>query len=353
MRKKTIYCIRPKGFNVGNEIIHLALKKLLNEALSEEFNLISIPASSKYESIRKGGFDSKTVYEFNQNASFVILGGGNLYENGEIDIDSTAIKNLTKKLIIYSVSCGRIYDSNLKLVQRTDTLSEENIKLLNQKAYISLSRDISTKKYLESLGLKNDFGGCPTLYLSDYIKKENLNDINYRTDAILSIRTPNLMSIPVYYQNKIHADISNIYRLLKLKGYDKISLLCHDHRDIPFAQSFEDIMDFIYTEDTNEFLSIINSTRLCVTYRLHSFIPAISYKIPSINISYDERSSSLIDSLGMQGWNINMFEDDVIKSIENRLENIESYFNLLKNNEDKWKSIKQKVLKSFFSLKNE
>ena len=44
--------------------------------------------------------------------SGVIVGGGNLYENGEIDVDIDALSALQKPLMIFSVSVGKIYDAN-------------------------------------------------------------------------------------------------------------------------------------------------------------------------------------------------------------------------------------------------
>ena len=42
-------------------------------------------------------------------------------------------------------------------------MSDEKLKLLNNKASISLSRDLATKAYLDNLNCKNELGGCPTL----------------------------------------------------------------------------------------------------------------------------------------------------------------------------------------------
>ena len=88
---------------------------------------------------------SETVYEINQYGSGIVVGGGNLYENGELEVDPIALKALEKPMMIFSVSRGRIFNQDLKLVNRTDTMSDEKLKLLNNKASISLSRDLATK----------------------------------------------------------------------------------------------------------------------------------------------------------------------------------------------------------------
>ena len=89
-----IYCIRPKGFNVGNEAIHVALREQLASAFGEQVNIINLPATSRYESHAKAGFTASTVHEINQYGDGVIVGGGNLYENGELDVDRHALSTL-------------------------------------------------------------------------------------------------------------------------------------------------------------------------------------------------------------------------------------------------------------------
>ncbi len=44
----TLFCIRPKGFNVGNDAIHLALRHLLDEAFVRMVNVISLPSTARY-----------------------------------------------------------------------------------------------------------------------------------------------------------------------------------------------------------------------------------------------------------------------------------------------------------------
>ena len=206
--------------------------------------------------------------------------------------------------MIFSVSRGRIFNQDLKLVNRTDTMSDEKLKLLNNKASISLSRDLATKAYLDNLNCKNELGGCPTLFMNDLFHSkisEFLPSIS--TDCLISIRTPTLMSVPVTFQYSLRNQLMEIIDLLKRKGYKNIKFLCHDHRDIPFAASFDGI-GYLYTDDIFTYLNYLKNTRLNVTFRLHSFIPCISYGIPAIKISYDERAISALQSIGLNQWRI-------------------------------------------------
>jgi polysaccharide pyruvyl transferase WcaK-like protein len=318
---KNIYSIRPKGFNIGNDVIYLGVNHFIRMAFKENYNVISLPATGKYEAHRKAGLSSQTVYEVNQFGHGVVVGGGNLYENGELEVNPIAMRALEKPLMIFSVSRGKIYNKDLKLVDRTDTMADDKLKLLHQYANISLSRDKSTKEYLDSLKCNNTLGGCPTLFINEIPQHlVPIMDAD-KTDAVISIRTPTLMSIPVEYQYRLRDQLTEIIDLLKRKGYANVKFLCHDHRDIPFAASFKEI-DYLYTEDVYTYLTWLRNTRLNLTFRLHSFIPCLAYDVPAIKISYDQRALSMLDTLGMNDWNIDLLKDKLLPEIENRLNNI-------------------------------
>lgn len=318
---KNIYSIRPRGFNIGNDVIYLGVNHFVRMAFKENYNVISLPATSKYEAHKKAGLSSQTVYEVNQFGHGIIVGGGNLYENGELEVSPIALKALEKPLMVFSVSRGKIYNRNKELVDRTDTMTDDKLKLLHQYADISLSRDKATKEYLDSLNCNNILGGCPTLFINEI--PQHLVPImdTDKTDCLISIRTPTLMSIPVEFQYQLRTQLLEIIALLKRKGYTNVRFLCHDHRDIPFAASFQEI-DYVYTEDVYTYLTYLRNTRLNLTFRLHSFIPCLSYDVPTIKISYDQRALSALDTLGISEWNIDLLKDDLLKEIENRIDNM-------------------------------
>jgi polysaccharide pyruvyl transferase WcaK-like protein len=346
-----LYSIRPKGFNIGNDVIYLALNHFIREAFKENFNVISIPATSKYESNKKAGLTSQTIYEINQFGQGVVIGGGNLYENGELEIDPVALRALEKPMMIFSVSRGKIYNKQLEMVDRTDVMTDEKIIMLNKKADISLSRDVATHEYINSLGVNNDLGGCPTLFMNE-IPQHLVPLLNSdKTDALISIRNPYLMSVPVSYQYQMRDDLFRIIELLKRKGYLNVKILCHDHRDIPFADSLN--IDYIYTDDVYTFLTYLRNTRLNVTYRLHSFVPCLAFDIPTINISYDQRAISMLETLGISEWNINMLKDDILKEVEDRVDNLNNLV-LIKNRlkETTWRGLKSSMSKGFEAFAN-
>ena len=91
---KNLYIVRPTGFNIGNHVIFAGLRKLMNREISDNVNFISIPASGKYDNFGKPGLTAASIHEINQHGDGVIVGGGNLFENGELDIDVQALNAL-------------------------------------------------------------------------------------------------------------------------------------------------------------------------------------------------------------------------------------------------------------------
>jgi hypothetical protein len=314
-----IFNIRPKGLNVGNDAIYLGMRHYLYKVFDEVVNIIGLPATARYESHAMAGLTAKTIYEINQYGHGVIVGGGNLYENGEIDVNLESLKALDVPLMLFSLSRGRVYNRRHELVERTDRLPDAVVKALNDKAVSSLARDKRTHQYLRGIGCGSArVGGCPTIVL-DKVRKLLPEIPEYdRGGVLLSVRHPNLMSIPLHLQSRVRDDITGMVAFLKSKGHSRIRILCHDHRDINFAATFPDL-DYVYTGDVYSYLATLNSCELCVTYRLHSAIPCIAFDRPVIKISYDERAASLMDTLGYGDWNINMVEaPSVLEAVADR-----------------------------------
>lgn len=320
---KTIFNIRPRALNVGNDVIAFGLKRLIDEALGKEVNVISLPAVTKYESHGTAGLTASMIYQINHYADGVIIGGGNLYENGELTIDSHALNTLQPPMMLYSLSNGRAYDRRNRLAPRTDTMAADKVRQLNAKAFQSFARCNATLDWLHDLGAdKARLGGCPTLFLD-----ERAGDIPEPPEAmqgmtLISLRTPGLMSVSPVIRGRVKGEIDAMIARLRDAGHDRIRLLCHDYRDVDFAASFDGV-DFLITDDARTFLGWLKTARLCVSYRLHASLPCFSLGTPCINISYDERARALMETAGYGLWNIDMVEcGDVVGAFEDRLARI-------------------------------
>lgn len=332
-----IYCIRPMGFNIGNEVIFLAMEHFLAKAFGRVVNVISMPATSRYRSGANAGLTSRAIYEINQYGHAVIVGGGNLYENGELDVNLDALETLDVPLMLFGLSAGRVYNRRLQLVRRTDAMPDRVITQLNRKSKLSLVRDNATGEFLDRLGTDGVIvGGCPTLFLNRAVDRLPKLDELDKSPVVISIRNPSLMNVPPEKQAKVYGDIWRIIEFLQGEGMQDIRLLCHDHRDIAFASSFSGI-EYVYTDDVHTYLTLLRSCALNVSYRLHSALPCLSFGRPVIKISYDERALSMMDTIGLGDWNIDMVRsNDVINQVIDRYHRLDDLVTLCAQEQPQW-----------------
>lgn len=340
----TVFCIHPKGFNIGNDAIHFALRELVHQAFGRIVNIISLPATSVYESQARAGLTPKTVHEINRFGDGVIVGGGNLFENGEFIVSPQALSALEPPLMLFSLSRGRVYNRNLELVERTDVMPAALIQALHRAADYTLARDSATHRYLKDIGCDQaELGGCPTIGLNESVDQlPRLPDAEV-PGTLISIRNPSLLNLPRRLQARIQADIEGTIDLLRERNVGRIRIVCNDVRDIEFATLFQASrqVDYVYTSDVRWYLALLKAARLVVSYRLHATLPAFSYGTPAISISYDERALSLLGDLGLGDWDINMVEEqDVVAGIENRLDRLAELDGLRAANAPRWRELK-------------
>jgi polysaccharide pyruvyl transferase WcaK-like protein len=148
------------------------------------------------------------------------------------------------------------------------------------------------------------------------------------------------MNISLQRQMRVHDEIGAILCLLRERGHSDIRLLCHDHRDIPFAASFGS-MPYVYIADPHAYLALLKECRLNVTYRVHSALPCMALGTPFIKLSYDERALSLMSTMGFGDWNIDIVRSrDVLKDVADRLASLEEIERIKRSAMPRWESLK-------------
>ena len=315
----TLFCVRPKRFNVGNDAIFLGLRHLLREAFGGLVNLVQVPAIESAEDGAVCGLTARSIHEMNLYGHGVVVGGGNLYENGQLHVDPHALEALHPPLLLASLSHGRIYDHRHQLVRRTDSMPDPVLAALQRRAMLSWARDDATHAYLRERGHEAVLGGCPTLLLSQVpLPRPELGPAA-SPGALLSIRHPALMNIPLRDQARLHDTVRALAAALEADGHGPVRLLCHDTRDLAFATSLGGI-EYILPDDVYTHLELLRRAPLVVSFRLHAFLPCLSFGTPAINLSYDERSLSLVRSIGMQAWDIDLVRTpDPVAAVRDRV----------------------------------
>jgi polysaccharide pyruvyl transferase WcaK-like protein len=313
---RLIFQLRPRTPNIGNDLIALGMRAAMFRVLGNGCDLAALPAAGG-DVIKPAGLRSRNIFEANQLADGVVVGPGNLLENGGLEVDAAALAALRKPLLVFGVSHGRILDSEGRLVERTDSLAWDRIRALAQKAESVVVRDQATLEAFDRHGVANrTLGGCPSLWLGESPLPLPPPDDEVRGAALISVRHPRLMSIPYEFQGRTYFDVRRL--IDRLKSERRVFLLCHDFQDLPFARAFPDVPT-LYTEDPYRFLGWLRSCDLSIGYRLHGFLAACELDTPAIHLAYDERGRSLIETVGLGEWNIDLLAVDWFDAVEDRL----------------------------------
>jgi hypothetical protein len=332
---KNVFCVRPKGFNVGNEVIGFALSRLLRDAFGDLTNLIPVPATEDERDGWHAGLAARTVHEMNLYGQGVVVGGGNLYENGRLIVDPGAVACLRPPLLLCSLSYGRIYDHRRSLTRRTDAMPDELVRSLNEHAILSLARDDATVAHLHALGLPEaQLAGCPTMLVRDMVAP--LEAGGSPAGTMLAVRGPQLMSVPLADMARVGTDIRRLVDALEAEGRGPVRLLCNDRRDLGFGLSLGDV-ECILPDDLESYLRLLRGTPLLVSFRLHASVPALSFGVPVVNISYDERSLSLMRTLGLEDWDVDfVMEPDVVAAVLDRVRRLDDLSALRERAQPTW-----------------
>lgn len=308
----TLFCIRPTTRNIGNDLIYKATCDLIHDVMGQDVALVSIPA---LKGAQYGGLTAAQVYDINRLADGVILGAGNLFENGQLSFDPQAFAALRVPLMLMGISHGRIFDERGDLMERTDSIPTETIRRLCERASVVMVRDDGTKQRLKSLGMTQvEVGGCPSLFIPESTVAADSNG-----RILLSIRHPSRMSVAPELQWRTADDVRGLVAALREAYGPCVYLLCHDYKDLEFARGFADV-PYLYFDDAGLYLDALRAARFTVTYRLHAFLPCLALGTPSIHLSYDERGREMVVTAGMRDWDIDLIaERDVIAATMRRV----------------------------------
>ena len=306
-----LFCVRPATRNIGNDIINKSTTDLLYAVFGPQVSIINIPA---LRGRQYGGLTTDQVYDMNRFADGVVIGGGNLFENGQLTIESHALDTLSVPTVLIGLSHGRIYDETYTFTQRTDSLPRHLVLQLGRKADIRMVRDHASSKLLTELGLSSvEVTGCPSLFLP-----ANSNDLKSDNQVLISIRHPDRMSVPPPLQWRIANDVHRLIAALRREYGDVVSLICHDYKDLEFAAAFPGV-PALYFDDVERYVTRLRHCRLNVSYRLHAFLPCLAFGVHSIHLSYDERGKSMVETAGMKEWDIDLSrEHEVVDLVMQR-----------------------------------
>ena len=341
----TLFCIRPATPNIGNDLINISTSKMLYETFGDDLSIVNVPALWNGS---RGGLTKEQVYDMNRFADGVIVGGGNLFENGQVSLDRHALDTLRVPMMLIGLSHGRIREPSGEWMSRSDSMPADAIRQLVAKATVAMVRDTASQALLEEIGGGAvELGGCPSLFLPANSSNQTANG-----RVLLSIRHPARMSVPPALQWRTAEDVRRLIAMLREAYGNVVHLVCHDYMDLEFAAGFPDT-PHLYFDDVHLYVAALRQCRLNVSYRLHAFLPCLAFGVPSIHLSYDERGKAMVATAGMAPWDIDLIsETDLVGAVMSRMENLDEYRRLKSAGEttiDTLKEVTVSGLKRFAS----
>jgi hypothetical protein len=299
-----LFSVRPHTTNVGNDLIALGTELLVRRAWDGPVDVVSLPAAGTGRGAKTAGLNARNVYEANQLADAVLVGGGNVFENGALAVDPTALAALQVPMALMAISSGRVRGRDGELHPRTDAEPPAAVAALCRKSLPPLVRDDATAELLGGLGIDDVVvAGCPSLLLGALGDELPGPDPDLAGAALLSLRHPRLMSIPYAEQAQVQRQVERLIATLSA-DHERTVLVCHDFQDLAFAAAFADVAEVRYTEDARELLGWLRDCAVAVGYRLHGFLACVALGTEALHLSYDERGTAMIATLGLGDYDV-------------------------------------------------
>lgn len=321
--RSLLFSFRPQTTNVGNDLIALGTAVLLEQAWGGPVDVVSLPSAGGGRGAKTAGLNARNVYEANLLADAVLIGGGNVFENGALLVDHTALDALQVPMMLLAASAGRVRGRDGGLHRRTDSVAPPVIARLCAHARPLLVRDDATARVLSDLGVEHvTVAGCPSLLLGRLGADLPEPDETLAGAAMLSLRHPKLMSVPYGDQGRVHRQVEQLIARLRA-DHGRVVLVCHDYQDLAFAAEFADAdagAEVRYTEDARQLLGWLRGGAVSVGYRLHGFLACVALGVPALHLSYDERGEAMIETLGLGDYDLPLHTtDQVADAVAERL----------------------------------
>lgn len=285
------------------------VRMIVPDATFELFNINSRGAD-KIEY----GLTEFAVERANREANLIVVGGSNLYEGSYrwrwgVHLEVDAVKQLRVPLLLLGIGSGSNFASPL---HSPSTRATNEIKLLNDYATLSGSRDVITFDWLQGLGIsKTKLTGDPATFIFNQPLRPN-----YYSDGDSHI----LIAMPPRRFWTSKRQFWNVQRrgrpmfralvtLAKtlLKEGRKVVVACNDPIDLPIAQSlFADWLPggVVCPATPEEYFQLLSNSKAVVSGRLHTAVVAFSLGIPFLLIDADQRTHGFVKTYQLESLSV-------------------------------------------------
>lgn len=303
------YC--PHTYNAGDHFVIRSIRKHLSEYLPEAVYFPKPCAHNRgwNNPVRLVG---RNVDFSNEFADAVIIGGSDQYNNWSLRLVPEEMRQLIPPLYLIGLGVSSKTLDGPVHIEKKSYLTD--IRIANEIARYSSVRDNFTKQFLADLGYSDAVvTGCPAMHLFNEKFKMEPGGIAALTFPFPIVRKKNAEA----YDHLVDT-MKWVYTKVESLGYQPV-IVCHDDRDIPAAQTLFPEARLYFSNYVDEFIEFYQSVSLVLGSRLHACILAAGMGKPFVNINLDLRGKAFSDTFGLNDWNVDITDSDLLSKLEDRI----------------------------------
>jgi polysaccharide pyruvyl transferase WcaK-like protein len=319
-----IHHFYPKTRNVGDHFVQRGIERMFRELVpGVAFDLFDVNSRGEDES--GYGLTRSTVERANREADLVVVGGSNLYEGSYrwrwgVHLEPEALKDLRVPLFIVGVGTGSAF---LSRPHEPSARALGEIRLLNERAAFSGTRDVLTLDWLRRLGVsKAELMGDPATFIFNQPARAG------GAGGHVLFVTPPLRfwaSKTRFWEvrrrgRRMFQAMASLARTL-LEGGQEVLVACNDPADLRlarrlFGEGFAGRL--LYPQSPEEYFRLLSGSRAVLTGRLHTAVVSFSMGIPFVLLDADQRTRGFVETYRLQDWAVTPCEGDFESSLRER-----------------------------------
>lgn len=323
-----IHHFYPKTRNIGDHFVQRGIERMIREIVPQAaFDLFNV--NSRGEDETGYGLTRETVARANREADLVIVGGSNLYEGSYrwhwgVHMEAEALDDLRVPLFLIGMGTGSGF---LSRPHQPSARARREIRLLNDRAAFSGTRDVLTRDWLHQLGIsKAELMGDPATFIFNHAARSGDGG------GHVLITTPPLRfwaGRNRFWQVRLRGRAMfrttvSLARMLIAKGLEVV-VACNDPADVELArQLFGEWFtgQIVCPQSPEEYFRLLSGSRAVVTGRLHTAVVSFSLGVPFLLIDADQRTRGFIETYQLDDWSVRPSRTDFATSLARRTDRL-------------------------------
>jgi polysaccharide pyruvyl transferase WcaK-like protein len=323
-----IHHFYPKTRNIGDHFVQRGIERMMREIVPDaSFALFNV--NSRGEDETGYGLTRETVARANREANLIIVGGSNLYEGSYrwpwgVHLEAEALDDLRVPLFLVGMGTGSGF---LSRPHKPSARAKREIKLLNDAATFSGTRDVLTRDWLHQLGIsKARLMGDPATFIFNHAARSG------GVGGTFLMTTPPLRfwaSRNRFWQVRrrgramFRTTVSLAQKLLD--GGHEVVVACNDPADVNLARQLFGAGfagRIVCPQSPEEYFRLLSNARAVLTGRLHTAVVSFSLGVPFLLIDADQRSRGFVETYQLEDWSVRPSRSDFAACLAERTDRL-------------------------------